>query len=155
MTQLFMHTAEMSEQLVAYYWFDSQQGKPQTSPMLQGSFDVDASTLTDGLHSFHYMVVKDNGYVSLPTVKYFVKMPKTDVTIKGYYWFDTQTDVHEVAVTNGTFEVDASSLSDGFHRFHYQALHSNGTTSMPTASLLMTVPPMPGRPTYLLPRRTS
>ena len=40
-TQMFMHTTELSEQSVAYYWFDSQQGKPQTSPMQQGSFDVD------------------------------------------------------------------------------------------------------------------
>ena len=64
-------------------------------------------------------------------------MPKGDTTIKGYYWFDTQTDVHEVAVTNGTFEVDASSLSDGFHRFHYQALLSSGTTSKPVASFFL------------------
>ena len=64
-------------------------------------------------------------------------MPKGDTPIKGYYWFDTQTDVHEVAVTNGTFEVDASSLSDGFHRFHYQALLSSGTTSNPVASFFL------------------
>ena len=207
MTQLFMHTTELSEQSTAYYWFDSQQGKPQTSPMLQGSFDVDASTLADGIHTFHYLVAKSDGSISMPTVSYFlkatstaslgqptclclvdgklvhkeqlpanggaihwnldvggiadglhvlqiealsatgalsgsrhsyfVKMPKTDGITKGYYWFDEETDVHEVAVTNDTFEVDASSLSDGFHRFHYQALHSNGTTSMPTASFFL------------------
>ncbi len=136
-TQLFMHTTELSEQSVAYYWFDSQQGKPLTSPMLQGSFDVDVSTLSDGIHTFHYMVARNDGSTSVPTVNYFVKLPQADTAIKGYYWFDTQTDVHEVAVTNGTFEVDASSLSDGFHRFHYQALLSSGTTSKPTASFFL------------------
>ena len=121
----------------SYYWFDSQDGKPMTSPMLQGRFDVDASALADGLHFFHYLVAKNDGSISSPTISYFVKMPKTDGTMKGYYWFDTEADVHEVAVTNGTFEVDASRLSDGFHRFHYQALHSNGTTSMPSASFFL------------------
>lgn len=137
MTQLFMHTSELTEQSLAYYWFDCQDGKPMTSPMLQGSFNIDASDLADGLHTFHYMVAKNNGSISLPTVTYFVKMPKGDATMKGYYWFDEDTDIHEVAVTNGTFEVDASHLSDGFHRFHYQVLHSNGTTSMPTANFFL------------------
>lgn len=207
MTQLFMHTTELSEQSTAYYWFDSKQGKPQTSPMLQGSFDVDASSLSDGFHTFHYLVAKNDGSISSPTVSYFlkatntvslgkptclclvdgklvhkeqlpaeggaihwnldvgdiadglhvlqieamtsngalsgsrhsyfVKMPKAESTMKGYYWFDQETDVHEVSVTNGTFEVDASSLSDGFHRFHYQALHSDGSTSIPSASFFL------------------
>ena len=191
----------------SYYWFDRQQGKVQTSPMLQGSFDVDAATLSDGIHTFHYLVKMDDGTISSPVYSYFlkatnmassgqitclciidgelvhhellpnkggtihwnlnvshiaeglhqlqinalkadgalsgslhnyfVKVPKTDTTIKGYYWFDEETDAHEAAVINGTFEVDASSLSDGFHRFYYQALQANGVTSMPSTSYFL------------------
>ncbi|MBR4897374.1 MAG: hypothetical protein IKZ48_01110 [Prevotella sp.] len=136
-TQLFMHTAKLSEQSTAYYWFDNQTGKPQTSPMLQGSFDVDASTLTDGFHSFHYVVALDEGGISLPTVTYFVKVPMVDDRMKGFYWFDEETYIHEAPAAYGTFEVDATSLSDGFHRFHYQAVNNNGTASASTTSFFL------------------
>lgn len=185
-----------------YYWFDSQQGKPQTSPVVQGSFEVDASALVDGIHTFHYIVIESDTAVSSPIYSYFlkstgaissgqlsclcivdgslvhkevlpteggaihwnldvnsldeglhmlqinalmadgamsgsyssyfVKTSNSDSTIKGYYWFDDETNAREASVTNGTFEVDASSLSDGFHRFNYVALQENGVTSMPS-----------------------
>ena len=191
----------------SYYWFDSQQGKVQTSPVLQGSFDVDATALADGIHTFHYLVKKDDGVVSLPVYAYFlkatstaatgqitclctidgelvhhelmpaeggtihwnlnvndiadglhqvqidaiaadgamsgsqhgffVKVPKADTTIKGYYWFDEETDAREVSVAKGTFEVDASSLSDGFHQFHYYVLQANGVSSLPSANYFL------------------
>lgn len=114
-----------------YYWFDGQEGVPHTSPMFQGSFDVDASALTDGIHTFHYIVANGNGEMSLPIVRYFYKTPKAETSMKGYYWFDEETHPREAILTNGTFEVDASSLSDGFHRFQYQVQQSNGSTSMP------------------------
>ena len=136
-TQLFMHTAKLSEQSKAYYWFDNQTGKPQTSPMLQGSFDVDASTLTDGFHSFHYVVALDEGGIFTPIVTYFVKVPMVDDRMKGFYWFDEETNIHEAPVAYGTFEVDATSLSDGFHRFHYQAVNNNGTASASTTSFFL------------------
>lgn len=191
----------------SYYWFDSQQGQVQTSPVLQGSFDVDAATLDDGIHTFHYLVKKDDGAISLPVHTYFlkatnsapsgqitclctidgelvhhelipaeggtihwnlnvndiadglhqvqidaiaadgamsgsqhgffVKVPKADTTIKGYYWFDEETDAREVSVAKGTFEVDASSLSDGFHQFHYYVLQANGVSSLPSTNYFL------------------
>lgn len=116
----------------SYYWFDFQQGKPQTSPVVQGSFDVDATALAEGLHAFHYVVTMQDGGISSPITSYFIKTGPDDATIKGYYWFDDEAEVREVMITSGTFEVDASSLSDGFHRFYYQALQANGVTSMPS-----------------------
>lgn len=121
----------------SYYWFDFQQGKPQTSPVVQGSFDVDVAALADGLHAFHYVVAMQDGGISSPITSYFMKGSHDDATIKGYYWFDDETDVRDAIVTNGTFEVDASSLSDGFHRFYYQALQANGVTSTPSISYFL------------------
>lgn len=121
----------------SYYWFDFQQGKPQTSPVVQGSFDVDVATLADGLHAFHYVVAMQDGGISSPITSYFMKGSQDDVTVKGYYWFDDETEVRDAMVTNGTFEVDASSLSDGFHRFYYQALQANGVTSTPSISYFL------------------
>ena len=37
--------------LMGYYWFDGQQGKPFVLPTAQGSFDVDASSLSEGLRT--------------------------------------------------------------------------------------------------------
>ena len=183
-----------------YYWFDGQQGKVHISPKVQGLFDVDASMLSDGIHTFHCLAVMDNGGISMPIhtyflkgtapsgqIKclcsvdselvyhefvpaeggiihwnlnlsniaeglhklqidalkvdgvmsdsqhcYFVKLSKADTAVKGYYWFDEETNVHEASVTNGKFDVDASSLSDGFHRFYYMALQENGSISIPS-----------------------
>lgn len=190
-----------------YYWFDNQQGKAQTSPLVQGSFDVDASALADGIHSFHYMVIESDTAVSSPVFRYFLKstgaassgqvtclcmvdgnlvyneiLPATggaihwdldvnsineglhtlqiqalmgngalsgsysnyfvktsnaDTAIKGFYWFDDETFIREAPVTNGTFEVDASALSDGFHKFHYQASQGSGVTSLPTSNYFL------------------
>ena len=120
-----------------YYWFDNQQGKVQASPVLQGSFEVDASSLSDGLHSFHYVVSMNDGGMSSPFTSYFMRTSISNITMKGFYWFDNDTDIHETMVTNGTFEVDASSLSDGFHRFHYQALQANGAISTQKTSYFL------------------
>ena len=121
----------------SYYWFDFQQGKPQTSPVVQGSFDVDVAALADGLHAFHYVVAMKDGGISSPVISYFMKGSQDDATVKGYYWFDDETEVRDAMVTNGTFEVDASSLSNGFHRFYYQALQANGVTSTPSISYFL------------------
>ena len=196
-----------TEDYNCYYWFDNEQGEPYTSPMVQGAFDVDASALDDGIHTFHYLVAKRDGNISSPTTcyflkttstvssgqstcicmidgkqvyrellsadggtihwdlnasnlddglhvlqvvamtdngslsgsyhSYFVKMPEADTTIKGYYWFDDENDVHETTLINGTFEVDASLLSDGFHRFYYQAKYNDGSTSTPSTSYFL------------------
>lgn len=120
-----------------YFWFDGQQGKPQTATVMQGSFDVDVTVLPEGIHTFHCLVIENDTAVSSPIVRYFMKSPKADTTIKGYYWFDEETNVREVTIYNGTFEVDASSLSDGLHQFHYQALQTDGTTSLPTSSYFL------------------
>ncbi|MBO4551075.1 MAG: hypothetical protein J5733_10125, partial [Bacteroidaceae bacterium] len=120
-----------------YYWFDSQNGKVLTAPMPQGLFDVDVSALSDGIHSFHCLTIDNNGIASPPVVRFFMKPPKADSVIQGYYWFDEETEVREATVSNGAFEVDASSLSDGFHRFHYRALQVNGGMSMISTSYFL------------------
>lgn len=116
-----------------YYWFDNLQGKPTESPMLQGSFDVDVSFLGDGLHTFHYVVVKKDGSISQPSMNYFVKTTAEATSIDGYYWFDDEIEPHKSHTLNGMFEVDASDLSDGFHQFSYIATQNNGGLSRPTS----------------------
>ena len=122
---------------IGFYWFDNSQGSPIVLPSVQGSFEIDASSLSEGLHSFHYVVSMKDGGLSFPFTSYFMKMPIIEASVKGYYWFDDETEARETIVTKGTFEVDASSLSDGFHRFYYQALQTNGISSNPTTNYFL------------------
>ena len=116
-----------------FYWFDDEQGMPIVSPTVQGSFDVDASSLADGLHAFHYVVAKKDGGISQPSTNYFVKMSSTSTSLKGFYWFDNEPTAYEATTLNGMFEVDASTLSDGFHQFSYIATQDNGGLAKPAS----------------------
>ncbi len=118
---------------VGFYWFDNQQGTPTILPDVQGSFDIDASSLADGLHTFHYVVAKKDGGISLPSTNYFMKLSLSETSQKGYYWFDNETTPLEAPTPNGLFEVDASMLSDGFHQFSYIAIQENGGLAKPAS----------------------
>ena len=46
------------------------------------------------------------------------------------YWFDNQLEAaNNVIVTGGSFEADATALSDGLHALHVQCVLSDGTSS--------------------------
>lgn len=120
-----------------FYWFDNEQRVPTVSPTVQGTFDVDASSLTDGLHTFHYIVAKKDGGISQPSTNYFVKMSSSSTSLKGFYWFDNEPTAYEATTLNGMFEVDASTLSDGFHQFSYIATQGNGGLAKPASCYFM------------------
>ncbi len=124
---------------IGFYWFDNQQGTPTILPMVEGRFDIDASSLADGLHAFHYVVAKKDGGISQPSTSFFVKMPTSNTTVKGYYWFDNEAAAHEATTLNGMFEVDASMLSDGFHQFSYIATQYNGGLAKPASCYFLKI----------------
>ena len=117
--------------MTGFYWFDNHQGKPIVLPRVQGSFDIDASSLSDGVHSFHYAVIMEDGGMSSPYTGYFLKITSEDVSVKGFYKFDNESMVYEAPNLKGSFDVDVSSLSDGFHKFSFFAIQSDGGQSNP------------------------
>lgn len=55
-------------------------------------FDVDVSSLSDGLHSLHYMMIGDNGNSTVAKTSYFVKTPVGGDGIDSYrYWLNDNT----------------------------------------------------------------
>ena len=125
--------------LTVFYWFNNQQNAPTAIPEGQSSFDIDVSSLSDGLHSFHCLAVQKDGGVSLPSTRYFLKVPSDEMSLKGYYWFDDEKAIHEVEVANGVFEVDCTSLSDGLHRIQLQMVMMTGAISKIYTSYFMRV----------------
>ena len=135
-TRVFMHSNDLSDKIQAYYWFDAQNGAPMKAEVLNGQFNVDVSSLSDGLHAFYYKAQTVNGKSSAIAIRYFIKKPlaASIIPMQGFYWFDDeQIPRRNLSGSGDVFEVDATMLSDGFHQFHYMALQ-NGNTVSPASS---------------------
>lgn len=138
-TSYFLKASQDEEPIKGFYWFDSQQGKPTVLPTVQGLFDLDVSSLSEGLHSFHYAAMKEDGGISTPYTGYFLKTPFGDATIKGLYWFDNEPTAYEAPNLNGLFNVDVSSLSDGFHQFSFIASQSGSGLANPSTCYFLKI----------------
>lgn len=121
------------------YWFDNDRTTLQigTSTTNAWQMDVDLTDLNNSFHTVHLQVKDDEGVLSSPVSRHFVKMAPSASQMKGYYWFDNdQSTMKTSDVINGTFDVDASMLSEGYHTFHYQAIDNLGSASSVVTSLI-------------------
>mgnify|MGYP003311735483 CR=1 FL=1 len=113
------------------YWFDMNQCGQQVG--YSSTLNIDASALDEGLHSFHYQVIADNGSVS-PVVTTFFNKLSQDSDFKEYsiqsvrYWFDMDSKASVTSYSN-TLNLDLSALDEGLHSFHYQVIADNGAVS--------------------------
>ena len=123
------------------YWFDDDATSMKTVTAMNGTQTVDASQLLDGLHTIHYQVVGEDGGVYDIASGIFMKMEESasgQVTAKKLmYWFDDETEVLNVDMTEGVQLLDASHLIDGLHTIHYQVLCSNGEMTPAHSSIFM------------------
>ena len=123
------------------YWFDDDATSVKTVTATNGTQTVDASQLLDGLHTIHYQVVGGDGAVYTIASGIFMKMEESasgQVTAKKLmYWFDDETEVLNVDMTEGVQLLDASHLIDGLHTIHYQVLCSNGEMTPAHSSIFM------------------
>ena len=123
------------------YWFDDEM-TIQNADISQGTQLLDASELTEGLHTVHYQIANSNGTLGAPCSSVFLRLSVDieTVTAKSLrYWFDEGQEAVEVAVTDGVQLLDASELMEGLHTVHYQIANSNGTLGAPCSSVFLKI----------------
>lgn len=90
------------------------------------------------------MIRDAGGRQSQPVSRYFATLPKVsgEEALTGYYWFDNETKPRgEVSGTSAVLSIDASSLTNGFHRFCYIAAQGNSAISTETHNYFLKVGP--------------
>ena len=104
------------------YWFDNDDANIQTGHSVSNhwQFMADLYGLSESFHAIHIQVADNNGKMSVPLTRYFLKTYNTNAQ-NIYYWFDNDTDSKHIgAGTQGVFDIDVSSLSEGFHKLFLQ-----------------------------------
>ena len=137
----------------AEYFIDDDPGfgNGVTVPITAGTdiaanFSINVSTLSDGFHSLHVRVQDSDGNWSLIQKEVFFDIAGGfyddlpgggNIVVLEYFIDDdpgfgngTSIAVSAGKDVNATFNVDVSSLSDGFHSLHVRALDSQGEWSL-------------------------
>lgn len=123
------------------YWFDADTNVSETA-VTNSHFDIDASSLLDGLHTIHFQIVDTKGNVGNISSSIFFKTPedKEAETIKIrkiIYWFDNDANLNELDASGGGQMVDVSNLEEGVHTIHCQAICSNGEIAPVVSSVFV------------------
>lgn len=115
-------TAQGQDDYRYRYWFDGRDDAAVTvSGMAAG---VDASMLTDNMHTLYMQVADGQGVWSSPVARLFIKTP-TDGGPQLVYWFDRESARRTLTAAGGGTALDAADLSEGFHTLQVQALGSS------------------------------
>ncbi len=117
-------------------WFDDDANSVKTVSSTNGIYTLDVSTLTEGLHTVHYQVIGSDGKANFIASSIFMKMKSSEGALtasKLYYWYDDETVIKQVNVSQSVQTLDASMLNAGLHTVHYQVLCNNGELT-PVAS---------------------
>ncbi len=121
------------------YWFDDETTIQHVD--VTGSVQLlDASGLTEGLHTLHYQVLCNNGQMTPATSSLFLRLNIDTETTSARmlrYWFDDEQVATAVEVTEGVQLIDASGLSEGLHTVHYQITDSKGMLGAPASSMFL------------------
>ena len=142
MSTLFLRVSADAGTAVAkslLYWFDDGQEASETE-VTEGIKLLDASALTEGLHTIHYQIMDSKGKLGAPASSMFLKMDAfaSSVAESIRYWFDDDaTTTKVIGVANGTQTLDVSDLLTGLHTLNYQVIDNNGKVSVPVTRLFM------------------
>lgn len=117
------------------YWFDENDGSAVfTTPLEDGTLDIDVSQLQEGLHSLHIQACVD-GVLSAPETHLFTKTVETAKAdnYDGMLVIDGGVALIEATATmdNGKleYEFDVSDLAPGMHTLMVAANSPNGVTT--------------------------
>ncbi len=128
-----------AEQLI--YWFDDEN-EIVSVDMRTGVITLDASYLTDGLHTVHYLVACSDGSVTSAYSSIFMRMNIDIISTTARslrYWFDNETDVISTEIAQGTQILDISHLLDGLHTVHYQVVDDLGSVTSTASGMFLKV----------------
>lgn len=129
------------------YWYDEDTDNIKAVNNLLGIYSLDVSSLSDGLHTLHALLVGADGTVCSTMSDVFIKdesiQPEESLfpviaARRVAYWFDD--DVNNIQVSkglSGTYKIDASSLSDGLHLLHYYVVGEDGLSYGITSSMFL------------------
>ncbi len=106
------------------YWFDNNEDFA-AELYGNGTFDIDVSSLSNGLHAIHYMVSSANDVQSAPQTKLFMKIPQMQdggsvicrCVIDGKPYHTEEVPAVE-GIINWSFDV--SGLAQGVHSIQVQ-----------------------------------
>ena len=131
------------------YWFDDDSVNIQTSGTLSGTFMMDVSELSDGVHTLHYQAVGADGQCYGLASQLFLKVmnslaaPGQEAAVaaaKLQYWYDNDTENMQVASgLTGTYSLDVSAHADGIHTIHYQVMSADGTIYDESSSMFIKI----------------
>lgn len=123
------------------YWFDdnSTDRKFISSSGIQM---LDASNLTEGLHTLNYQVICSDGTPACIYTSIFMKTKGSleEGNVKAsrlLYWFDDNTEIKHADMAQSIQLLDASELHDGLHTLHYQVQCENGDVTPVMSAIFM------------------
>lgn len=133
------------------YWFDQNYSTAQEATLGNSTlqFQIDATTLSKGVHCLNLHIQDAAGVWSSPRSFLFLHVPSIASAPAIYkYWFDDNTaDAQNVTLTNGTLMLNASSLPVGMHTLTLQCMVARTSAWSNTCSIrcqsLRSVPPSP------------
>ena len=150
LTQYFYRTSNdngATNTLESYeYWLDTDYTERKTVESTNGTiaFDLNASTLRQGMHCLNFRAKDKRGNWSNLLTQYFYRTSNdngADNTLTSYeYWLDTNyTERKTVESTNGTivFDLDASILRQGIHYLNFRTKDKLGNWSSPLTQYFM------------------
>ncbi len=143
MSSMFLRLSVDIETAVAKslrYWFDEGQEAVEVA-VTDGVQLLDASELTEGLHTVHYQIANSNGTLGAPCSSVFLKIngDMASATARSIrYWFDDDAaTVNVIDVANGTQTLDVADMPTGLHTLNYQLIDSNGNVGVPVTRIFM------------------
>ena len=108
------------------YWFDQNYSAAQEVTLGNSTlqFQIDATTLSKGVHYLNLHIQDSAGVWSSPRSFLFLHVPSVASATAIYkYWFDDNTaDAQNGTLTNGTMMLNASSLPVGMHTLNLQCM---------------------------------
>jgi PKD repeat protein len=139
-------TSSSANNITAWqYWFDNQYTSVITTPITpSGTFNlnsnIDASALSDGLHTIHFRFQDELGAWSSVLSRFVIKAGSgatagTHQITEWQYWFDmnyagaSSTIIPASAVFDLTAAIDANSLNNGLHTIHIRFKDNMGQWS--------------------------
>ena len=119
------------------YWIDSGVTAEADFDGEEVAFAIDASKLSEGLHTLYYRVKDSEGMYSQLQTWVFNKPAKTDMSpdipkslTKCEYWIDSGVTAEaDFDGEEAAFAIDASKLSEGLHTLYYRVKDSEGMYS--------------------------
>ena len=118
-------------------WFDGDMSTFQTGMLTGQTFQIDVSSLIEGLHTVSIQI--ERGGRSVPESHVFFKMPVSDGTARQYsYWFDEDYSTLQTGTVGSTvLSLHVDSLNSGLH---YVNLQIDGSTGPVTRHLFYKIP---------------